>query len=177
MRCVISNSRLFLSSLKSRSLSFHELFLLVFLPSFHHSFWLIYHTVAELVLGAVLCYYDCIVFDVNTEQRTVHFIGFRGDYEFYMSSTMDKLVLNCHFRIWIGICRSGHVFLCDSCGLSQVIQSELQVSHFSISANSLHFENMCQFYLCPHEPLASTQPPQVINRIHHLVSIYVHHVP
>ena len=59
-----------------------------------------------------------------------------------------------------------------------VIASALSSCTCTISVNSLFCHRIYVTFLLAHmKPLALTQLPQVINRIHHLVSIYVHHVP
>lgn len=100
---------------------------------------------------------------------------------------MDKLVLNCHFRIWISLCLSGG--MCDSCCLLQVLQSHLQVSLKYDRKDSKIDGLWCWVWECPSvwisvcficahvKPLALTQLLKVINHIHHCVSIYVYHVP
>lgn len=100
---VNSSQALSLSSLNSHPLKFHE-FLCPFLCflAFHSSFILV--NLSHCCWGCTGATLPEPVFDVNTEQHK--FWSVLSNYECYMSSTVGKLVLNCYFRIWIGLCVS-----------------------------------------------------------------------
>lgn len=101
------------------------------------------------------------------------------------------MALNCFFFFFVvtDVCESIHAFVC-ACHICAFGDFS---THFCepvngivpalsgctcLMAHTVFSLRACIGFICAHmKPLALTQVPQVINRIHRLVSIYVHHVP